>query len=106
MPDKTDASLEADVLFELRWLASLSEHGIDVTVHEGIATLRGWVLTDVAKRAAIRAVRRVQGVWDSHADAPTWSAEFEEVIWDALEHHAHAVSRSLLFGSRPVSGNT
>jgi osmotically-inducible protein OsmY len=93
MPDKTDASLEGDVLFELRWFASLPEHGIDVTVHDGIATLRGWVLTDVAKRVAISAVRRVQGVWatevdlevknpgvqvsqDSHADAPAWSLLF------------------------------
>ncbi|HZS58498.1 MAG TPA: BON domain-containing protein [Gemmatimonadaceae bacterium] len=103
MSTNRDATLEYDARNALQWSPNLTTHGVRVAVHDGIATLRGWVLTDAARDAAVRAVRRVRGIWatqveidvkdsgiEQQAATPSraWSAEMADAIWAALEGRA------------------
>lgn len=57
-----DIKLQKAVLAELRWDPSVSAAQIGVTAHDGIVALTGHVGSYAAKRAAERAVARVDGV--------------------------------------------
>jgi osmotically-inducible protein OsmY len=59
---KTDQQLHADVIDELSWEPLLKATGIEVGIHNGIVTLRGFVNFYSEKLAAERAVKRVRGV--------------------------------------------
>ncbi|MPZ50563.1 MAG: BON domain-containing protein [Dehalococcoidia bacterium] len=59
---KTDAMIKQDILAELKWDPAVSEADVGVEVDDGIVTLSGTVDRYARKRAAERAVLRVQGV--------------------------------------------
>ena len=59
---RTDAQLQKDVMEELKWEQNVTASEIGVAVHDGAVTLSGTVPTYGEKRAAERAVQRVQGV--------------------------------------------
>ena len=58
----TDMQLQKDVMEELKWEQNVTASEIGVAVHDGAVTLSGTVPTYGEKRAAERAVQRVQGV--------------------------------------------
>jgi hyperosmotically inducible protein len=57
-----DKTLRQDVLDELDFDPSLDSTNIGVTVHDGVATLSGFVSSYAQKLAAVSATRRVKGV--------------------------------------------
>jgi len=59
---KTDSALKADVTNELIWDPSIKETAVGVAVKDGVVTLTGHLDTYAEKDAAIRAVRRIDGV--------------------------------------------
>jgi len=58
----TDEDIQRAVWHELKWDAEVSSEEIGVGVHNGVATLTGWVDTFGKKWAAERATLRVRGV--------------------------------------------
>ena len=61
---KSDGALRDDVSKELRWDSRVAYAGIDVSVLDGVVTLRGSVPTAAKKVAAQEAAHRVTGVLD------------------------------------------
>ena len=59
---RTDATLQAAVLEELKWEPSIRETDVGVSVKNGIVTLSGFVDSYAEKFAAERAAGRVSGV--------------------------------------------
>lgn len=59
---KTNAEVQNKVLEELRWTPSLQAAGIEVTVQDGVVTLRGRVGNYAMKKAAERAAKAIKGV--------------------------------------------
>ncbi len=59
---KTDAQIEKDIVNEINWDVSISSTSIDVSVKDGIATLRGSVPHYYEKSQAEIAAQRVGGV--------------------------------------------
>lgn len=59
---KSDISLQADVLEELKWEPSVNAAHIGVSVKDGVVTLTGHVPSYVEKFAAERVTKRVYGV--------------------------------------------
>ena len=59
---RTDATLQAAVLEELKWEPSVRETDVGVSVKNGIVTLSGFVGSYAEKFAAERAAERVSGV--------------------------------------------
>lgn len=59
---RTDATLQAAVLEELKWEPSVRETDVGVSVKNGIVTLSGFVDSYAEKFAAERAAGRVSGV--------------------------------------------
>lgn len=60
--ERTDADLAASVLNVLRWDAAIPTGTLDVTVSQGLVTLKGEVDRGFQKRAALRAICRLSGV--------------------------------------------
>lgn len=58
---KTDSSLQADVLDELKWEPSVSAAHIGVAAEDGVITLSGHVPSYAEKYAAEKAAKRVYG---------------------------------------------
>jgi osmotically-inducible protein OsmY len=59
---KSKEQLQRDVQDELKWEPSLDEAGIGVSVHDGVVTLDGHVLSYSERTAAEKAAKRVFGV--------------------------------------------
>jgi osmotically-inducible protein OsmY len=59
---KSKEQLQRDVQDELKWEPSLDEAGIGVSVHDGVVTLNGHVLSYSERTAAEKAAKRVFGV--------------------------------------------
>ncbi|MGN6543857.1 MAG: BON domain-containing protein [Aureliella sp.] len=59
---KSDLSLQADILEELKWEPSVNAAHIGVSVKDGVVTLTGHVPSYVEKFAAERVAKRVYGV--------------------------------------------
>ena len=59
---KTDSQIQADVIQELKWDASVNHEHIGVAVSDGIVTLSGMVPTYIERSAAEAAAQRVAGV--------------------------------------------
>lgn len=59
---KSDAELKKDILAELEFDPSVRVEDIEVTVQEGIATLKGFAHSYAEKLAAIGAVKRIAGI--------------------------------------------
>lgn len=59
---KTDATLQKDVMEELKWQPAIDASEIGVAVNDGIVELSGTVGTFAEKRAAEKAALRVAGV--------------------------------------------
>lgn len=59
---KTDSKLKEDVMAQLSWEPNLEENQIGVTVEDGVVTLSGVVNDYAQKKAAERAVKKVEGV--------------------------------------------
>ena len=59
---KTDAQLKRDVEAELAWDPAVKSTAIGVAVKDGVVTLSGHLETYADKRAAEKALRRVDGV--------------------------------------------
>jgi hyperosmotically inducible protein len=63
-PQKTDATLQQDVLRELAWDPRVSETDVGVTVHHRVVTLTGTLDSWGKRLAAQQAAHRVAGVLD------------------------------------------
>src|SRR5438045_3638166 len=61
-PTRTDESIRADVLSELKWDPKITSSDIPIAVKDGVVTLSGFVSTYFEKDAAEKAVKRVYGV--------------------------------------------
>ncbi|HEY4958823.1 MAG TPA: BON domain-containing protein [Caldimonas sp.] len=59
---KTDSDLKREVVAELLWDPAVNSTAIGVGVKNGVVTLTGHLDTYAEKEAALRAVRRLQGV--------------------------------------------
>jgi len=59
---KSDHQIKNDVVEELKWVPSVTDTDIGVSVHDGVVTLNGTVPNFAEKKAAERAVLRVEGV--------------------------------------------
>jgi osmotically-inducible protein OsmY len=59
---RTDESIRADVLSELKWDPKITSSDIAVAVKDGVVTLSGYVPSYWEKDAAEKAVKRVYGV--------------------------------------------
>jgi osmotically-inducible protein OsmY len=59
---RTDESIRADVLSELKWDPKITSSDIAIAVKDGVVTLSGYVPTYWEKDAAEKAVKRVYGV--------------------------------------------
>lgn len=59
---KSDISLQADILEELKWEPSVNAAHIGVSVKDGVVTLTGHVPSYVEKFAAERVAKRIYGV--------------------------------------------
>jgi len=89
---KTDASVKADVLNELRWDATVDETEVGVQVHDGVVTLTGTISAYPKRLAARRAAHRVWGVMDV-VDQMTVKIP---VRWERTDEDiAHAVRTAL-----------
>src|SRR5215471_3153414 len=60
--ERPDADLAAAVLNALKWDAEIPTGTLDVTVSQGLVTLKGEVDRGFQKRAALRAICRLSGV--------------------------------------------
>lgn len=87
--EKKDVQIQRDVLNELKWDPSVTATDITVTVHDGIATLRGTVPHYFDKSSAEQAARRVGGV-RAVAD------ELEVDLKDAYERSDEDIARTAL----------
>lgn len=94
---RTDEEIQADVLAELKWDASVLPNEIGVSVKQGVVTLTGWVDSYTKKWAAEEAAHRVRGVKavandievrlpgsSQRTDADIAAAAVEALEWDAL----------------------
>ncbi len=92
---KNDRTLREEILKELRWDTRVACAGLEVSVLDGVVTLRGNVPTYAKKVAAQEAAHRVAGVLDvandvrvsvehSHRDAETARAVRDALAWDVL----------------------
>lgn len=92
---KSDPRLREDVLKELRWDTRAACAGVEVSVEDGVVTLRGEVPTYAKKVAAQEAAHRVGGVLDvvngisvsvghGHRDAELAHAVRAALEWDVL----------------------
>jgi osmotically-inducible protein OsmY len=59
---RTDTEIQRDVEAELRWAPDVDDTDVAVKVHNGIATLMGFVRSSLQKYRAERAARLVRGV--------------------------------------------
>ena len=59
---RTDESIRADVLSELKWDPKITSSDIAVAVKDGVVTLSGYATTYWEKDAAEKAVKRIYGV--------------------------------------------
>ncbi len=59
---KTDSDLKREVVAELLWDPAVNSTAIGVAVKNGVVTLTGHLDTYAEKEAALRAVRRLQGI--------------------------------------------
>jgi len=59
---KTDSDLKREVVAELLWDPAVNSTAIGIAVKNGVVTLTGHLDTYAEKEAALRAVRRLQGI--------------------------------------------
>ena len=94
---RTDASIQADVLAELKWDPRLLPNEIGVIVTDGVVTLTGWVDSYTKRWAAEEAAHRVLGVkavaneievrlpgTEERTDADIAAAAVRALEWDAF----------------------
>jgi osmotically-inducible protein OsmY len=92
---KSDDTLREEVSKELRWDTRVACAGIEVSVDDGVVTLKGVVPTSAKKVAAQDAAHRVAGVLDvvndisvsvehGHRDAQIARAVRDALEWDVL----------------------
>ena len=101
---KTNIDLNNDVVQELAFDPSVDEHGIAVSVNDGIVTLTGSVKSYAQKLAAERAVKRVRGVHgiaeELTIDLPTFhirnDADLVKSALDALRWNANVPADSVV----------
>jgi osmotically-inducible protein OsmY len=61
-PEKRDPEIHLDVRSELGIQPDDGRRSVEITVHQGVVYLTGFVESDAEKRAIDRAVRRIDGV--------------------------------------------
>ena len=59
---KTDATIQKDVIDELKWCPSVAHEHIGVAVKDGVVTLSGYVPSYIEKSTSEKAAQRVAGV--------------------------------------------
>jgi osmotically-inducible protein OsmY len=59
---RSDEEIQRDVLEELKWDMRVQPNEVGVSVHNGVATLTGWVDSYMKKIAAEEAAHRIRGV--------------------------------------------
>lgn len=93
---KSDEQLKADISAELAWDPAVRSGNIDVTVSNGMVTLRGTVDSNIEMHAVTQAVRRIAGVRGLAADLQVQlasghrrgDAEIAQAARDALHWHS------------------
>jgi osmotically-inducible protein OsmY len=71
---KADATIDQQVLEELKWDTRVDETGIGVEVDNGVVTLTGYVDSHAKRAAAAEAAHRVVGVLDVANDITVQAA--------------------------------